>query len=45
MAYKWILNGCEIRYLSKPKPMQNQSNTEHKIISKHKLDCKPSTNT
>ena len=39
MAYKWILNGCEIRYLSNPKPIQNQTktNTEYKIISKHKL--------
>jgi len=34
MAYKWILNGCEIEYLSKPKPIHNQSNTKHKIISK-----------
>jgi len=42
MAYKWILNGCEIRYLSKPKPIQNQSNTVHKIINKHKLVWKPS---
>ena len=37
MAYKWKLNGCEIRYLSKPKPIQYQSNTNHKIISKDKL--------
>jgi len=42
MAYKWILNGCKIRYLSKPKPIQNQSNTIHKIIRKHKLVCKTS---
>jgi|GEM_PF-2914451 len=34
MAYKWILNGREIRYLSEPKPIHNQSNTKHKIISK-----------
>ena len=38
MAYKWILNGCEMTYLSEPKPIHNQSNTKHKIFRKNKID-------
>ena len=35
MAYKWILNGCEMEYITKPKPIHYQSISIPRTIEKH----------